>query len=148
AGAGRGSGRGPGQAAGPAAGSSPTCRARCGNRAMARAPVRSPPSRRWRPRRLEVEAVASTGPGPWRGSRGLATATRWIGPGTRVVLWVSLAVAVVVAAALGWWQRPGPERLQWGEQPFVLVYHTHATEAFLPDLPGGDRPGRDIHRDA
>ena len=92
--------------------------------------------------------MAPTGPGPWRGSRGLATATRWIGPGARVVLWVALAVAVVVVVALGWWRRPGPERLQWGEQPFVLVYHTHATEAFLPDLPGGDRPGRDIHRDA
>ncbi|ADU50473.1 stage II sporulation protein P [Thermaerobacter marianensis DSM 12885] len=93
--------------------------------------------------------MAATGRGPFRRVRGPGAVTgRPVGPGGRVVLWVLLAVAVVVAAALGWRARPGPDHLQWGEQPLVLVYHTHATEAFLPDLPGGDRPDRDIHRDA
>ena len=78
--------------------------------------------------------------GPWAGSL--------VGRGSRIVLWLVLAVAVVSGVALWWRGRSGPEVLQWGDRPLVLVYHTHATEGFLPDLPGGQRPDRDIHRDA
>lgn len=61
-----------------------------------------------------------------------------------------LLALVLLVAGLWWWRarHATPSLIQWGEQPFVLVYHTHASEAFLPDLPGGRRPGRDVHRDA
>lgn len=64
--------------------------------------------------------------------------------------WVLLAAVAAVLAAAWWWRArvAGPELLQLGEHPTVLVYHTHGTEAFLPDLYGGGRIGRDIHRDA
>ncbi|QIA26389.1 stage II sporulation protein P [Thermaerobacter sp. PB12/4term] len=95
-----------------------------------------------------VRRMAGSSTGPGRGLRGPLPAGLLAGPGGRVVLWVLLAVAVVVGASLWWRARSLPETLQWGERPLVLVYHTHATEGFLPDLPAGRRPDRDIHRDA
>ena len=73
------------------------------------------------------------------------------GPLPRRAWIVPVLVGLVLLLAAAWWwqgRRAGPELVQWGDRPFVLVYHTHATEAFLPDLPAGRRPGRDIHRDA
>lgn len=92
--------------------------------------------------------MAGSSPGRSRGFRWSLAAGPLAGTGGRVVLWVLLAVAVVAGATLWWRARSEPEYLQWGEQPLVLVYHTHATEGFLPDLPSGNRPDRDIHRDA
>ncbi|HEY8394215.1 MAG TPA: stage II sporulation protein P [Thermaerobacter sp.] len=76
-------------------------------------------------------------------------AHRWTRPGRAG--WMLILVAAIAAGAAAWWWRArlaGPELLQLGERPFVLVYHTHGTESFLPDLYGSRRAGRDPDRDA
>lgn len=79
-------------------------------------------------------------PRPWH---------RWSPPGRAG--WILLLLAAGAAVAAAWWWRArlaGPEPVQLGERPFVLVYHTHGTEAFLPDLYGARRAGRDPDSDA